>query len=154
MVTYLRTMEASVQVALDSVTVGRNRLKAIRADLNESIDLLPTMAALAALAEGRSEFTGIQRARLKESDRVGVLAQELAKCGIEVTEEPDKLTIIGGSPQPAVIDSHNDHRVAMAFSLLGVAAGGITIQGAECVTKTYPKYWNTLRQLGVKIDEQ
>ena len=153
-VTFLRTMEASVQVALDSVTVGQNHLKAIRADLNESIDLLPTMAALAAIAEGRSEITGIQRARLKESDRVKVLAEELTKCGIEVIEEADKLSIVGGRPQAAVVDSHNDHRIAMAMSLVGVAAGGITIRGAECVTKTYPEYWDTLRQLGVTIDEQ
>jgi 3-phosphoshikimate 1-carboxyvinyltransferase len=153
-VTFLRTMEASVEVAMDSVTVSKNRLRAIKVDLNECIDLLPTMAVLAALAEGRSEFTGIQRARLKESNRVQALAEELTKCGIQVIEEPDKLIIQGGRPQPAVIDSHNDHRIAMAMSLLGVAAGGITICNAECVNKTYPEYWDRLRQLGVKIDEQ
>jgi 3-phosphoshikimate 1-carboxyvinyltransferase len=58
-----------------------------------------------------------------------------------------------------VIDSFNDHRIAMAFSILGVAAGGaatsgITINGAECVSKTFPEYWKTIRNLGVKIDEQ
>jgi 3-phosphoshikimate 1-carboxyvinyltransferase len=52
-----------------------------------------------------------------------------------------------------VIDSQNDHRIAMAFSLLGIAAGGITIEGAECVTKTYPAYWKTLQDLGVKVHE-
>jgi 3-phosphoshikimate 1-carboxyvinyltransferase len=153
-VTFLRTMEASVEVAMDSVTTSQNHLKAIKADLNECIDLLPTMSVLAALADGRSEFTGIQRARIKESNRVQALAEELTKCGIQVIEEPNKLIIQGGRPQPAVIDSHNDHRIAMAMSLLGVAAGGITIQGAECVSKTYPEYWDMLRQLGVKIDEQ
>ena len=53
-----------------------------------------------------------------------------------------------------MIDSRSDHRIAMAFSLIGAAVGGITIEGAECVTKTYPEYWRTLRNLGVKLDEQ
>jgi 3-phosphoshikimate 1-carboxyvinyltransferase len=64
------------------------------------------------------------------------------------------MTIRGGEIKPAVIDSHNDHRMAMAFSLLGAAAGNISIQGAECVSKTFPEYWSTLRSLGVQIDEQ
>ncbi|HEX7474344.1 MAG TPA: 3-phosphoshikimate 1-carboxyvinyltransferase, partial [Dehalococcoidales bacterium] len=66
----------------------------------------------------------------------------------------DRLIIRGGRPAPSVIDAQNDHRIAMAFSLLGVAAGGITIQGAECVSKTYPGYWDMLRTLGVKLNEQ
>jgi 3-phosphoshikimate 1-carboxyvinyltransferase len=71
-----------------------------------------------------------------------------------VLENLDKLTITGGKPVKAVIDSKNDHRIAMAFSLMGAAAGDITIEGAECVTKTYPEYWKTIQKLGVKIDEQ
>ena len=68
--------------------------------------------------------------------------------------EEDKMIIQGGEIKPAVIDSHDDHRMAMAFSLLGAAAGNITIQGAECVSKTFPEYWSDLRSLGVQINEQ
>jgi 3-phosphoshikimate 1-carboxyvinyltransferase len=147
-------MGASVQVSTDDVTVKRKDLKAFHADLSNCIDLLPTAAVLAALAEGTTELHGIQRARLKESNRVKSVKENLLRAGIKVTEQKDRLTIRGGSPQPAVIDSYNDHRIAMAFSLLGAAAGGITIQGAECVSKTYPDYWNVIRDLGVKTNEQ
>jgi 3-phosphoshikimate 1-carboxyvinyltransferase len=78
----------------------------------------------------------------------------MERAGIRTIEEPDRLIITGGKPQKAIIDSYNDHRIAMAFSLMGAAAGGIIIEGAECVSKTYPEYWDTLRSLGVKIDEQ
>jgi 3-phosphoshikimate 1-carboxyvinyltransferase len=150
----IKYMGAAVQISGNSVTVRRNNLKAIKADLTDAIDLLPTVAVLAALAEGESEFTGIQRARLKESNRVKAVKEGLKSTGIRVIEELDRLIIRGGQPAPAVIDAQNDHRIAMAFSLLGVAAGGITIQGAECVSKTYPGYWDMLRSLGVKLNER
>jgi 3-phosphoshikimate 1-carboxyvinyltransferase len=153
-VDFLKEMGAHIEVNRGSIMVKRKQLKAIKADLNDCIDLLPTMSTLAALAQGTSEFTGIQRARLKESNRVKTVKEGLKRTGIKVIEELDKLTIIGGKPANAVVDAQNDHRIAMAFSLLGVAENGITIQGAECVSKTYPEYWNTLRNLGVKIDEQ
>lgn len=154
MVKILRQMGAAVSVGMDEVGVKKKNLKSLKADLNECIDLLPTVAVLAALAEGESQLTGIKRARLKESDRVQAVKQELEKCGIEVAVEDDKMTIRGGPIQPAVIDSHGDHRMAMAFSILGAASGNITIQGAECVSKTFPEYWSILRSLGVQANEQ
>lgn len=153
-VALLRDMNASIEVGVDSVKVNRNKLKAIKANLNDCIDLLPTAAVLAALAQGTSEFFGIQRARLKESDRISAVKEGLERTGIRVIEEPDRLMITGGKLRDAVIDTKNDHRIAMAFSLLGVANGGITIEGAECVSKTYPEYWDMLRSLGVKLNEQ
>jgi 3-phosphoshikimate 1-carboxyvinyltransferase len=150
----LRLMGAGVTVGMEEVTIKKNNLKAFKMNVNECIDLLPTVAVLAALADGESQISGIQRARLKESDRVQVVQQELVKCGIQVIVEGDRMTILGGVPQPAVIDSHNDHRIAMAFSLLGVAVGNIRIDGAECISKTYPEYWTVLQQLGGRIDEQ
>ena len=150
----LKKMGAGVEEAEGFIIVRKSQLKAIQADLKECIDLLPTLAVLAALAEGTSVFTGIQRASLKESNRVKTVKDGLKRAGIRVIEEIDKLTIQGGQPTPAEIDSYNDHRIAMSFSLLGIASGGITIKGAECVSKTYPEYWNTLRSLGVKMHEQ
>jgi 3-phosphoshikimate 1-carboxyvinyltransferase len=150
----LKDMGAQVLVDINSVTVKRDQLKAIRTDLNNCIDLLPTVAALAALAQGTSELTGIRRARLKESDRISAVKEGLERLGIRVVEEQDSLVIRGGAIHSAVIDSCNDHRIAMAFSLIGVADGNITLKGAECVAKTYPDYWQNLRRLGVKLDEQ
>jgi len=149
----LRQMGADISVDDDCVCAAKGALKSIKADLNDCIDLLPTMAVLAAMAEGTSEFTGIRRARYKESNRITAVRQGLEKTGINVEEQDDKLIIAGGKPQSAVIDSYNDHRIAMAFSMMGAAAGGIKIDNAECVSKTYPDYWNVLRNLGVKIDE-
>jgi 3-phosphoshikimate 1-carboxyvinyltransferase len=182
---FLRNMGAAVRVGADSATVSRGELKAIRADLSDCIDLLPTVAVLAALAEGVSELTGIQRARIKESNRVAAVKEGLEKVGIPVAEDRDRLTITGvretvpallreeeeeeapageGEPKPknplreperkfkpAVINSRGDHRIAMAFGILGAIVGDITIEGAECVAKTYPGFWETLKSVGGKV---
>jgi 3-phosphoshikimate 1-carboxyvinyltransferase len=173
---YLRGMGAAVSITGDSVIVSRGDLKAINADLSDCIDLLPTVAVLAALANGRSEFTGIERARIKESNRVAAVKENLQKAGIEVTETGDRLVITGlKTPKPVdeskmeeeakdgkkvdevaresvTLDSYGDHRIAMAFAVLGAAVGGITISGAESVAKTFPAFWDTLQQVGVRME--
>jgi len=156
LINFLSQMGASVELKRNSVVAKKSRLKPIRADLTDCIDLLPTMAVLAATTDGTSEFVGIVRARLKESDRVAAVREGLERMGIKVAEEKNKLTIFGGKPKGAVIDSKNDHRIAMAFSVLGVLAGDMIIEGAECVNKTFPEFWDILRSIGgrVKIDGQ
>jgi len=151
---FLKDMGALVTIDKSSVAVRRSGLKAIRANLSDCIDLLPTMAVLAAAADGVSEFSGIKRARLKESDRVSAVKEGLERMGIKVAEERDRLIITGSAARGSVIDSQGDHRIAMAFSLLGSVVGGTTINGAECVAKTYPEFWDTLKSIGgeVKID--
>jgi 3-phosphoshikimate 1-carboxyvinyltransferase len=150
----LRNMGALIESDHDNLIVRLNQLKGINVNLNDCIDLLPTVAVMASMAEGKSQLTGINRARIKESDRIAAVREGLERAGIDVEEEPDRLTITGGHPQNTIIDSKDDHRIAMAFSLLGVAAGGITIDRAECVSKTYPEYWRTLKGLGVNLSEQ
>jgi len=151
---FLKDMGASVRVDKNSVTVRKSRLNGIRADLSNCIDLLPTMAVLAATADGVSEFTGIERARLKESDRVSAVREGLERMGIKAIEEKNRLTVAGSEPKGSVIDARDDHRIAMAFSILGSVAGGTIIDGAECVAKTYPEFWDAVKSLGgeVKID--
>jgi 3-phosphoshikimate 1-carboxyvinyltransferase len=148
----LEEMGARVDLNGDTVTVSRSGLTAITADLTDSIDLLPTVAVLAALAEGRSVLNGISRARLKESNRVAAVAEGLGRMGISVTEAEDRLTIDGGKPRGAIIDSHGDHRIAMAFAVLGATIGGTTIEGAECVAKTYPGFWQNLKKVGGRLE--
>ena len=148
---FLQEMGASVIVSGNSITVRRSQLRAIKADLSDCTDLLPTVTVLAAVAEGTSQLAGIGRARIKESDRVAAVREGLERMGIAVTEEADRMTITGGKPRGAVIDSRDDHRIAMAFGLLGAVAGNTVIEGAECVAKTYPQFWNELRSLGVRV---
>jgi 3-phosphoshikimate 1-carboxyvinyltransferase len=109
------------------------------------------MAILAAKAEGTSKLTGIERARIKESNRVAAVREGLEKMGIKTIEEQNELTIIGSKPRGAIIDSKNDHRIAMAFSILGSTVGNTIINKAECVSKTYPEFWGELKGTGGKI---
>ncbi len=148
---FLRNMGVWVEVNENSVMVRKSKLKAIRVDLSDCIDLLPTMAVLAAVADGESEFTGIDRARIKESNRVSALREGLERMGIKVGEERDKLTVTGSMPKGAVIDTKGDHRIAMAFSILGSVVGETIIDGAECVSKTFPEFWDILKSIGGEV---
>jgi len=149
---FLKDMGAWVGIDEDSVTVRKSKLNAIRADLSDCIDLLPTMAALAAVASGTSKFTGISRARIKESNRVSAVREGLERMGIKVAEGRDRLTVTGSEPKASVIDAKGDHRIAMAFSILGSVASGTIIDGAECVSKTFPEFWDVLESMGVKLN--
>ena len=186
---FLRTMGAQVKVAGNSVTVKKGKLKPLHADFSNCIDLLPTMAVLAALTDGVSEFIGIERARIKESNRVEAVREGLAKLKIIVKEEQNRLFITGkDAPVPAAeakaevanaeakakaakaaektdnplletvevatIDSRHDHRIAMAFGIMGTVLGNVVIDGAECVAKTFPDFWKALIGLGGKLQMQ
>ena len=151
---FLREMGTSVDIKRDSITLRSSKLNAIKADLSDCIDLLPTMAVLAAVAEGVSEFVGIERARLKESNRVSAVKEGLERMGITVREDRNRITIVGSRPEGATIDSKGDHRIAMAFGILGSSAGETVVENAECVSKTFPQFWSVLKSIGgeVKID--
>ena len=121
-------------------------------DLADCPDLAPVLFAAAALGRGAS-FTGTRRLRFKESDRGAAMAQELAKFGIQLISEENRITVpaapLRAPSEP--LDSHNDHRIAMALSLLCTRTGG-EIRGAEAVRKSFPDYWDRLRSLGIEIE--
>ena len=148
---FLKDMGAQIGIDKNTITVRKSRLNALKADLADVIDLLPTVAALAAVASGTSEFTGIERARIKESNRVAAVRRGLERMGIRVREERNRLLITGATPKGAVIDSRNDHRIAMAFGVLGTVAGGTVINEAECTSKTFPDFWEVLRSIGGEV---
>ena len=154
MLNFLREMGALVEVNQNSITVRKSRLNAIRADLSDCIDLLPTMAVLAAAADGVSEFVGIERARIKESNRVAAVKEGLERRGVTVIDERNRLTVAGSKLKGSVIDSKGDHRIAMTFSILGSLVGDTVINEAECVNKTFPEFWDILKDIGgeVQID--
>ena len=130
------------------------RLKAAspELDLADCPDLAPVLFAAAALCRG-AVFTGTRRLRFKESNRGAAMAQEMAKFGIRLQIEEDRITVPAGEIRTPSepLDSHNDHRIAMALSLLCTCTGGI-ILGAEAVRKSFPDYWNRLSSLGIRID--
>jgi 3-phosphoshikimate 1-carboxyvinyltransferase len=128
-------------------------LKAVDVDAKNIPDLVPVCAVLACYAKGTSKIHDAHRLRYKESNRLLTLYLELKKMGAQISMEEDSLTIEGPSPlHGAVIDSHNDHRIAMACAIAALGATGETrIQDAECVRKSYPHFFNDLRLLGVNV---
>lgn len=116
-------------------------------DMGAMPDMVPTLAILAARRPGRTVIHNVAHLRIKESDRLAALAAELGKTGIAVTERPDGLEIVGGRPRGAVIATYNDHRIAMAFAILGLVAPGMAIENGACVGKSFPGFWQTLAGL-------
>jgi len=123
-------------------------------DLSDCPDLAPVLFVLAACLHG-AVFTGTRRLRFKESDRGAVMAEELAKFSVPLQLGENRIVVPGGcvrSPSEP-LSSHNDHRIAMALSLLCTCTGG-EILGAEAVRKSWPGWWECLRSLGIDVQEQ
>ncbi len=135
----------------DELTVtGPPALAPVDLDLAAMPDQVTTLAALAALARGRSRLRGVAVTRGHESDRLAALAAELTKVGAEVVQRPDGLVITGTRrPRPARLATHGDHRLAMAFAALGLAVPGLVVEDPGCVAKTYPGFWADLAAAGV-----
>ena len=130
------------------------KVKAFTADLADCPDLGPVLFALAAVAEGTSVFTHCGRLRIKESDRIAAMKEELGKLGVLVQEDGDTVTIEGvpNIKGGVALDGHNDHRIVMALSVLAVRAEQpITISGAEAITKSYPNFFEDLRIAGAEV---
>ena len=137
-----------------TVTVrGGKHLKAITFDAGATPDLVPTVAVLAAVANGISRIENAEHVRYKETDRLRALATELPKLGITLKEEKDSLTITGGKLKGAVVHGWHDHRIVMALAIAGMVAGNTTIDTTESVSISYPYFFKDLANLGVKIKQ-
>ena len=148
----LDEMGAYIKINGKRVTTEKSKLNSLETDLSDCPDLFPIVACLCSVADGTSRFTGLSRLRIKESDRLAAMMEGLQKMGIEIDGDDDSVRITGGSPRKAVIDPHNDHRIAMSFAVLShVAEGETTILNPECVSKSYPGFWDDLRKIGAKI---
>ncbi len=147
----LRRMGASVQITTDTITVsGPDQLYGIEADMLSMPDTAQTLAVTALFAEGPTVMHGLHTLRLKETDRVTALANELTRLGAVVTIEGDSMTITPPKRlNSAEIQTYDDHRMAMSFALAGTRVPGITIMDAQCVAKTYPKFFDDLSLLGM-----
>lgn len=155
-VSLLEEFGAETKMILNQITVTNKEMKGIRIDASQIPDLVPILCIAGAAAEGTTEITNAGRLRMKESDRLAVMAECLQKIGVEVEEREDGLVITGGCNPPEgeiVIDSHNDHRIVMAMAIAAVSLGvDITIEHADAVNKSYPSFFAELTKLGGVVD--
>ena len=144
----LAAMGCEVAPGEEEIVVRGRPLRGGRFDCNSSPDIVPTLAAIAPLASEPVEIVNVANLRVKESDRISTVAAELARLGASVEERPDSLLIKPGwSSEPATVETHNDHRIAMAFAVAGLARGGVTISNEQVVSKSYPRFWKTLDEV-------
>ena len=155
-VSLLEEFGAETKMILNQITVTNKEMEGIRIDASQIPDLVPILCVAGAAAEGKTEIVNAGRLRLKESDRLAVMAECLRKIGVEVEAKEDGLVITGGCNPPAeeiVIDSHGDHRIVMAMAIAAVSLGvDITIINADAVNKSYPSFFIELKKLGGVVD--
>jgi 3-phosphoshikimate 1-carboxyvinyltransferase len=135
----------------DGLQVKKKKPHAFNLDLTNSPDLFPVLAVLAGFSKKKSTLKGVNRLRGKECDRASVLQSELGKAGITIEIEGDTMSIIPGTIKSCKINSHGDHRIVMAAAIIGCAGAEIEIEGAECVSKSYPEFFDDLESLGANI---
>ncbi len=144
----LARMGADVDMGADWLEVRGGPLHGIEVDLRHVSDTAPTLAVVAAVAEGPTTVTGIGFVRGKESDRVAAPVRELERCGVPAEVTDDGFVIRpDGLPTAARVETYDDHRMAMAFALIGLVVPGIEIVDPGCVAKTFPGYFAALEQL-------
>ena len=151
----LSRMGVTTRFTSDALQVEGRALKAVNADITNWPDLGPVIAVLGCYADGETRITGARRLRYKESDRLSVITSELRVLGAEIGEIDSGLLLSGpASLHGGTVDSHGDHRIAMALSIAALnASGPVLIRNAECVNKSYPTYFDDIRALGVDVIE-
>jgi len=148
----LRQMGARIEETPEGLVVSGGDLRGTKLDLNATPDALPALAVTACFAEGETRLVNVPQARLKETDRLAVMAQELTKLGADVEELADGLVIRQSKLRGALVEGHGDHRVVMALAVAGTfAEGETTITTAEAVGVTFPNYVELMQSLGVVI---
>ncbi len=144
----LEMVGATVVCEKDFTTVKKNTLNAFEFDATECPDLFPPLVALAAACKGNSIIKGADRLKHKESDRATVLKMEYEKIGIEINIHEKEMIVKGGQIKSGTINSHNDHRIAMAGAVSGlVSNNSVTIEQAECIAKSYPGFYDDLQSI-------
>ena len=152
----LLQMGTETHYSNEGLLIEGGHLKATRVDISDCPDLGPAIVVLGCYAEGGTEIMGAGRLRYKESDRASAITAELKTLGGQITSTENRLLIRGPSPLTGgTVDSHGDHRIAMALSIAALhARNDVTITNAECVSKSYPNFFDDLRSLGVNVVER
>ncbi|MDM8523254.1 3-phosphoshikimate 1-carboxyvinyltransferase [Desulfococcaceae bacterium HSG8] len=143
----LEAMGCKVIQEEDGIAVSGGKLSAIDADMADMPDMVPTLAVVAAYAEGTTNIRNVAHLKAKESDRLTSVATELSKMGIEAVCSDTGLMIRGGRAHGAEIDTYDDHRIAMSFAVAGLVTPGVFIRDERCVDKSFPNFWDVFETL-------
>lgn len=147
-------MGNKINFGKDCIIITGKGVKAMNINMEDCPDQVQTVAVLSAFASGKTIISGIKSLRIKETERVLALQNELGEMGIKTKSTRDSITIWGGNPQSAVIDTYNDHRMAMSFAVAGSRLRGMVINNPEVVSKTFPDFWSKLKSIGIKAKNQ
>jgi 3-phosphoshikimate 1-carboxyvinyltransferase len=148
----LAAMGAEVEWLAGGVRIRGGELRGGEFDLNATPDALPAMAVTGCVARGQTRLVNVPQARIKETDRIQVMREELSKMGARVEELPDGLVVQGGELKGAAVDGHHDHRVVMALAVAGLAASGRTeVATAEAAGVTFPNFVDLMSSLGARL---
>ena len=128
--------------------------RGITADMSACSDQAITLAAIAPYAKTPTTVTGIGHIRFQESDRLAAMAAELSRMGIRCETGEDSITVYPGSPAPALVETYDDHRMAMGFSLTGLRSDGIAIKNPGCCRKTFENYFDVLDEVILTLKER
>jgi 3-phosphoshikimate 1-carboxyvinyltransferase len=148
--------KAGVRMSISDnfIRVSQSEMNAFEFDATESPDLFPPLVALASYCKGTSGIKGVSRLIHKESDRASALAEEFAKMNIKIEISNDYMLVTGGKTSGAMINSHDDHRIAMSAGVTALGASGkVTIKDSHCIAKSYPGFFDDLRSLGAGVYE-
>ena len=151
----VKKMGADINISEGEIKVNNSDTHGIEIDASQCPDLVPILATLAALSKGTTRIVNAERLRIKESDRLKAMATELNKLGADVVELEDGLEINGKeSLNGGIVESWNDHRIAMALAIASTkCTGQVIIQNSEAVKKSYPGFWSDFEKLGGEISE-
>lgn len=150
----LRSAGADLTEGEDFIEVSKSKLKAFEYDATQSPDLFPPLVTLASFGEGTSSIKGVSRLIHKESNRAETLKEEFHKMNIRIEINDDMMYVTGGQPVGVRVESHDDHRIAMAVAVAALGATGkVSIRDSQCVAKSYPGFFDDLRHLGAKVHE-
>ncbi|HLN21356.1 MAG TPA: 3-phosphoshikimate 1-carboxyvinyltransferase [Bacteroidales bacterium] len=153
----LRALEnagADMSVKKDIIEIKSSELRAFDFDATHCPDLFPPLAVLAAYCNGTSHITGVSRLIHKESNRAETIRNEFGKLNVRIEIKDDIMSITGGKPEGGKVESHEDHRIAMAMQVLSLGASGrIYLRDSQCIGKSYPDFYKDMKSLGALIYE-
>ena len=143
----LEKMGCTIERSYEKIFIKGNPLRGININMNSMPDVVQTLAVTALFAEGETSISGIGNLRIKETDRIGALEQELSRLGAHVESGEDFLKIRPGTYIPTDIETYDDHRMAMSFALAGLKVPGIRIKNPNCVKKSFPDFFKQLEEI-------
>jgi len=151
----LKSMGAAINIGREGIAVRGGSLHGMEIDMNSMPDAIPIMAVCSCFAEGATTLYNVPQARIKETDRIAVMASELSKLGADIRELPDGMIIQGTGLRGGNVNGHGDHRIVMALAVAGLGADGpVTVDTAECADVTFPGFWDAIESLGGKITKK